>query len=97
MSLERINPFQGKFQRKISISYIEAWVNKELEEVEKGTKRQRNTDGYKEGLDSDFATETARKQARPRTQYLGCGGAAPPRHHCPIEKKCHTRNVFVFL
>lgn len=29
MSLERINPFQGKFQRKISISYIEAWGHKE--------------------------------------------------------------------
>lgn len=29
MSLERINPFEGKFQRKISISCIEAWVHKE--------------------------------------------------------------------
>lgn len=65
--------------------------------MKKGNKRQRNSSGYKDGLDSDLAPKTARKLAGLGTQYLGWGETTPPRHHYPIEKKCHTRNMFVSL
>jgi hypothetical protein len=58
--------------------------------MEKRNKRQRNSGRYKDSLDSDLTTKISRKLAGLGTQYLGCGGATPPRHHYPIEKKCHT-------